>query len=88
METLNPHKDIYHPKLVDAKPIEDYKLLLTFKNGERKIYDFKPNFSHPFFSILENEIIFSKVKVEDGQILWLTGQDFDPWCLYEDSMPA
>ena len=35
------------PRVEKAEPLPDYKLLLTFKNGERKQYDVKPLLQMP-----------------------------------------
>ena len=75
-----------YPKLIEAIALNDYKLLLTFSNGEKKIYDFVPNLSHPFYIELRNISLFRRVEVNDGEIEWCTGQDFCPHTLYDNSI--
>ena len=75
-----------YPKLEKVTPLDDYKLLLEFSNKERRVYDFKPNLSHKFYSELSNKELFKQVKVSDGEIEWATGQDFCPHTLYEKSV--
>ena len=35
---------------IAVKPTADYKLLLTFSNGEKKLFDVRPYLDMPFFS--------------------------------------
>ena len=77
---------ITYPSLQKAVPQEDYTLLLTFSNGEKKLYDFRPNLNHSFYKDLTNPVLFQKVNVVDGEIEWATGQDFCPYTLYDNSV--
>ena len=74
-----------YPKLIGVTPMENYKLLLAYANKEKRLYDFKPNLEHPFFKPLANEELFRKVSAKDGELEWVTGQDFCPHTLYSDS---
>jgi len=75
------------PKLVMVTPLENYRLLLAYANKEKRVYDFKPNLDHPFFRPLANEELFKKVAAVDGELEWVTGQDFCPHTLYSESKP-
>ncbi len=77
-----------YPVLVNAMPLDEYKLLLTFEKGEKRLYDFKPNLSHKFYRSLNDKMLFETVSVNDGEIEWATGQDFCPHTLYEESVPV
>lgn len=74
-----------YPKLKNAKALDDYNLLLFFANGEKKVFDFAPNFNHPYYKALQDYSLFRKFSVNDGEIEWATGQDFCPHTLYEKS---
>jgi hypothetical protein len=76
-----------YPALKNAVPLEGYLLELTFAGDEKRIYDFKPNLSHRFYSALNDVKLFNSVSVEGGEIIWTTGQDFCPHTLYEQSVP-
>ena len=76
-----------YPKLTEVTPIEDYRLVLTFGGGEKRLYDFKPNLSHKFYAPLSNVKMFNKVSAVDGEIEWVSGQDFCPHTLYDGSEP-
>jgi len=75
-----------HPKLIEAKALEDYTLILLFSNGEKRLYDFTPNLNHPYYKKLENLSLFRNLTVVDGEVEWATGQDFCPHTLYEKSV--
>ena len=73
------------PVLVCAKALTDFRLELSFENGEVKIYNFTPNLSHPAYKALSNHKLFTQVSVHEGEIEWVTGQDFCPHTLYLNS---
>lgn len=75
-----------YPKLENVTVLKDFKLLLLFSNGKKKLYDFKPNLTHSYYKELNNPTLFKKVIVNDGEIEWATGQDFCPHTLYEKSI--
>ena len=77
-----------YPVLKSAKPVDDYFLMLTFEEGEKRLYDFKPNLNHKFYNALVDLRLFNAVSVNDGEIEQVTGQDFCPHTLYEDSEPV
>lgn len=74
-----------YPTLKDVKALDDYKLLLTFGDNEKRLYDFKPNLNHKFYKSLSDVTLFNSVSIIDGEIEWTTGQDFCPHTLYENS---
>jgi hypothetical protein len=76
-----------YPKLKSVTPLDNYFLMLVFGEREKRLYDFKPNLSHKFYSQLAEIHLFRKVLVSDGEIEWATGQDFCPHTLYEKSTP-
>ena len=74
-----------NPRVVNVKPIDDYKLLLSFENGEEKVYDVKPYLDFGVFSELKDKKIFNSVKPCFGSIRWSNDVDIDPDTLYIDS---
>jgi hypothetical protein len=76
-----------YPKLKTVEADDDYKLNLAFENGEKRIYDFKPNLTHKFYKPLSDVTLFKKVSIVDNEIQWASGQDFCPHTLYEKSIP-
>ncbi|MCL1806801.1 MAG: DUF2442 domain-containing protein [Oscillospiraceae bacterium] len=76
-----------YPVLSEVVPLDNYKLALTFGRDERRIYDFTPNLNHKFYCSLSDIKLFENVSVVDGDLIWITGQDFCPHTLYEKSIP-
>ena len=77
-----------NPRVVNVKAGSDYTLLLSFDNGEEKIYDVKPHLDFGVFKALKDEKIFNSVKPCFGSIRWANDVDIDPDTLYIDSKPA
>lgn len=57
-------------KIIDVKPLEDYKLLLTFDNQEKKIKDMKPYLDKGVFKKLKDKEFFNSVRIAFGTISW------------------
>ncbi|SHH49634.1 DUF2442 domain-containing protein [Clostridium grantii] len=74
--------------VVDVKPLQEYTLLLTFENGEKRIFDMKPYLSKGIFRDLKNEDMFKTVRVSFDSIEWSNEADIDPEILYEDSIKS
>lgn len=77
---------IQYPSLKKAIPKESYKIELYYDNGEIRCYDFGLDLEHPFYQALRDEQLFQQVKVENGELVWESGQDFCPNTLYEKSV--
>ncbi|TYO94805.1 DUF2442 domain-containing protein [Desulfallas thermosapovorans] len=72
--------------VVDVKSLENYKLLLTFENGEKKLFDVKPYLDKGIFKELKDEKLFRSVRVSFDSIEWCNQADIDPEVLYEKSV--
>jgi len=76
-----------NPRVKEVKPLENYKLLLIFTNGENRIFDVGPLINErKRFKELENSILFNTVKASHGTVEWIHEQDICPDWLYEDSI--
>ena len=73
------------PKLIDVKPLDGYKLLLTFETGEEKIFDVTPYISGDWFGKLKDIKYFNTVHLSGYTVEWKDGQDIAPHELYECS---
>ncbi|WP_094549315.1 DUF2442 domain-containing protein [Petroclostridium xylanilyticum] len=73
--------------IIDVEPLRDYQLLLTFENGEKRIFDMKPYLNKGIFKELKDEKLFRSVRVSFDSIEWSNQADIDPEVLYEDSKP-
>ncbi|MFH1860826.1 MAG: DUF2442 domain-containing protein [bacterium] len=72
--------------VVEVKPFENCKLLLTFENKEKRVFDVSPYFKIGKFSELKNTSLFDTVKVKFDSIEWDNSLDIDPELLYEKSI--
>ncbi|HLG34645.1 MAG TPA: DUF2442 domain-containing protein [Bacteroidia bacterium] len=68
-----------------VKPVEDYKLLLTFSNGEQRLFDMKPFLNKGIFKELRDMELFQTAHVSFDTVGWDNDADFDPEVLYMDS---
>lgn len=73
--------------VIDAKPLENYTLLLTFDNNEKRIFNVTPYLEKGIFAQLRDLKTFKTVRVEFDSVAWANGADIDPEVLYEDSIP-
>ena len=70
-----------------VEPKEDFQLLLTFEDGNRKIFDMKPYLNTGIFKELHNVEMFNTVHVSFNSVAWANEADFDPEALYEGGLP-
>ncbi len=73
------------PKIIQAKPLDEYKLLLTFETNEEKVFDVNPYISGDWFGKLKDPSYFKTVHVSGSSIEWAGGQDIASHELYENS---
>ena len=71
---------------VQAKP--DYKLLLEFENGEKRVFDMAPYMDKKPFSRLKGSPLFARASVDYGTVVWPGDIDIAPETLYDKSSPA
>lgn len=75
-----------NPRIIAVKPIDQYKLILSFSNGENGIYDCSHLLNWGIFQELQNQHYFKQVQVLDGTVIWPHEQDICPDTLYLDSI--
>ena len=68
-----------------VRPLSEYQLLLTFENGEKKIFDMKPYLDKGIYKELKDENKFKTVRISFDSIEWCNKADIDPEFLYEKS---
>lgn len=61
-------------KVVDAKPLPDYKLALTFSNGVSILYDVTPLLELPVFQVLKDIQVFNKFDIDFDTVTWCDGE--------------
>jgi hypothetical protein len=77
-----------NPYLKSVEPQDNYQLLLTFENGEKRIFDVKPYFKMGVFARLQNLALFKTVRVISGSVEWQGDIDLSYDTLYMESQPA
>jgi hypothetical protein len=75
-----------NPRVKDVKPALGYTLLITFTNGEEKIFDVTPYLNYGNFKELKDKAVFNSVKPLLGSIQWVNGLDLCPDTLYLESI--
>lgn len=75
------------PRAIDVTPMENYRLLVTFDNHERRVFDVNPYIKGSWFGQLRNQSVFRQVHIGGLSIEWPDGQDICPDRLYQDSTP-
>ncbi len=71
--------------VIDVQPLEHHQLLLTFENGEKRIFDVTPYLDKGVFQELKDEKVFKTVRICFDSIEWMNQADIDPEVLYTDS---
>lgn len=71
--------------VTDVKTKNDYTLILTFKDGKRKLYNALPLLKEEIYAPLKNLDFFLTVKVSGDSIAWNDVIDIAPEHLYEYS---
>ncbi|MDL2264218.1 DUF2442 domain-containing protein [Synergistaceae bacterium OttesenSCG-928-I11] len=71
----------------DVVPSTDYTMLVTFANGEKRLYDARPLLEKDIYSPLKNAALFMSAKVDGDSIVWNDELDIAPEHLYECSVP-
>lgn len=76
-----------NPYVKSVQAQDDYCLLLTFENGEKRTFDVKPYLSKGVFTRLQNVALFKTVRVVSGSIEWQGEIDLSYDTLYLGSKP-
>ncbi len=78
------------PRIKRVKHLQNYRLALTFTNGETGEIDLRDRIVNRggVFLALEEIAVFKQVQVdpESGTLVWPNGVDLDPDVLYSKTM--
>lgn len=76
------------PKLKSVQTLPDFKILLSYENGENRVFDVTPYISGPWFGELRDRDYFNTIRLLPNGIgiEWPNGQDIAPHELYESSI--
>ncbi len=80
----------YLIEVTEAKYLGEFRILLTFNTGEKRIVNLKGRLHGEIFEPLKDEGFFMQFKVDKelGTIVWPNGADIAPYGLYDMSKPA
>lgn len=76
-----------NPYVLSVTPLPDYQLALTFENGERRCFDFKPYLNRGVFARLASPALFAAAAVVAGSVEWPGEVDLSYDTLYLESQP-
>jgi hypothetical protein len=77
-----------NPYVKSVRAQENYCLLLTFENGEKRIFDLKPYLDKDIFTRLKNVAEFKTARVVSGSVEWRGEIDLSYDTLYLSSVPV
>ena len=55
-------------EIIKVEPLNDYKLLLTFDNNEKRIKDMKPYLNKGIFKKIKDINVFNSVEIKYGTL--------------------
>lgn len=71
-----------NPRVKEVTPEDDYRLRVTFTNGETGIYDCRHLLDFGVFKELRDVTYFRRVRVENNTVAWPHEQDIAPETIY------
>jgi Protein of unknown function (DUF2442) len=77
-----------NPYVKSVKPQENYCLLLTFENREKRIFDLKPYLKLGVFSKLQDIAVYNSARIVSGSVEWQGEIDLSHDTLYLESVPV
>ncbi len=72
--------------VTEAEVLPDYRMLLTFAHGEKRVYDATPLLEKPIYAALKEPSFFARARVAYGTVVWSEEIDIAPEYLYENSV--
>ena len=75
-------------EVIKAEYLEDYRLLLSFNNGERRIVDLSNSLKGTVYTPLKDIGYFKNFSIKFNTVEWENGADFAPEYLYKISSAA
>jgi hypothetical protein len=77
-----------NPYVKSVEPQENYCLLLTFENREKRIFDLRPYLDKGVFAQLKDVAWFKTARVVSGSVEWRGEIDLSYDTLYLSSVPV
>ena len=70
-------------RVIEADYINNYRIKLSFSNGETLVVDLENELEGEVFTPLKDKIFFKDFFISHNTIEWKNGADFAPEFLYE-----
>lgn len=67
-----------HWDVLTVKPLSNYCIQVSLRDGCRGVFDMKPYLGHGIFQELRDPAYFSRVGVQFDAVTWPHGQDISP----------
>jgi hypothetical protein len=77
-----------NPDVVAVKTQNDFLLLVSFADGQERLFDVKPYLDYPVFQKLKVGNYFSRAHILHGTVVWDDQTDLSPDSLYLLGKPA
>ncbi len=74
--------------VIKVIPKDDFSLLVTFNNGETKLFDARPYLEKGIFTKLKQLELFQQAYVAFDTVCWPGDLDIAPETLYDRSQPV
>jgi hypothetical protein len=71
-----------------VEPLTEFRLLITFENGQKRILNVEPYLDRGVFQELRETSLFNTVRVNFDTVEWANGADLCPETLYDESVPT
>lgn len=75
-------------QVIAAEPLEDLRVLVSFENGVRGVFDCAYLTKDPYWAKLKSPAFFRQVKAEYGTLCWPEDIDVAPESVWEDASKA
>ena len=82
---IDSEKPVFRVTGVQARP--DYTLILSFSNGERRVYDARQLLDYPVYAPLRNMPFFLGAYCDGCAVAWSDEVDIAPEALFENGVP-
>lgn len=73
--------------VISVRVLPEFQLDLEFKNGERRRFDMRPLLLIKPWDRIATPVLFDRVRVDYGTVVWPGEIDVAPETLYDDSVP-
>jgi hypothetical protein len=73
--------------VISVEATQDYRLLLEFENGEKRVFNMAPLLEKRPFLQLKCSPLFLAARVDYGTVCWPGNIDIAPETLYDRSVP-